>query len=363
MRFCRIAAVYVMCLSLWAAVEQTKPFICSAIRLKNPDKEFADTLHNVKLSEHPDLATVEALQGQGAGSKTGAALKELATESAALPQVQPPAPKPLDGPPPPPSSEEQAKLLDDVRHYAVNYTQKLPDFICLEQTRRYVDATGREAWRLVDVLTARLSYFNQKEDYKLVSQNGRVVTDVSYASVGGAFSMGDFGTDMRDIFDPASHATFSWKRWTTLRGRRTHVFSYRVPLEFSKYTIGYQDGQKGDVQRIKVDYRGSVFVDKELHTIVRIAQEALNIPPSFPIKQAEETLDYDFTKIGDSEFFLPLVANLKMLSRSVTTKNVKEFRLYRKFSADAVIKFDGQELPPLPDDKTKEQPPQPQPPK
>src|ERR1039458_5889130 len=39
------------------------------------------------------------------------------------------------------------------------------------------------------------------------------------------------------------------------------------------------------------------------------------------------------------------------------------FRLYRKFSADAVIKFDGQELPPLPDDKTKEQAPQPQPPK
>jgi hypothetical protein len=41
------------------------------------------------------------------------------------------------------------------------------------------------------------------------------------------------------------------------------------------------------------------------------------------------------------------------------TKNVKEFRLYRKFSADAVIKFDSEELSPLPDDKTKQQPPQP----
>jgi len=35
--------------------------------------------------------------------------------------------------------------------------------------------------------------------------------------------MGDFGANMRDIFDPASQATFAWKRWTTLRGRRTHV--------------------------------------------------------------------------------------------------------------------------------------------
>ena len=36
---------------------------------------------------------------------------------------------------------------------------------------------------------------------------------------------------------------------------------------------------------------------------------------------------------------------------------MKEFRLYQKFSADAAIKFDGQEMPPLPDDKTREQTP------
>jgi hypothetical protein len=269
------------------------------------------------------------------------------------------APKSVDVPPPPPTSQEQAKLLDEVRDYAINYTRRLPDFICLEQTRRYNDPAGREAWRLVDVLTARLSYFNQKEDYKLVSQNGRAVKDVPYDAVGGAFSMGDFGTDMREIFDPASHTTFAWKRWATLRGRLAHVFSYRVPLEFSKYTLGFEGEEKGDVEKVKVGYRGWVFVDQTLKKIVRITLEPINVPPSFPMVQAEETLDYDFTKIGDSEYFLPLVASLRTHSRGgIFTKNVKEFRLYRKFSTEAVIKFDGQELPPLGDDKTKEQPPQ-----
>ena len=367
MRFRRIAAVYVMCLSVWAAsgytVEQIKSFIQSAIQLKNPDKEVAETLRKMKLSERLNLDTVEALQGEGAGPKTVAVLKQLATESATLPEAKPPAPKPMYVPPPPPSSEEQAKLLDEVRDYAVNYTHRLPDFICLEQTRRYVDTTGRDSWRQADILTAKLSYFNQREDYKLISQNDRVVTEETYTSVGGALSMGDFGTTMRDIFDPASQATFAWERWTTLRARRTHVFSYRVPLEFTRYTIEYQGKEKDDVQRIKAGYRGSVFVDNELHTIVRITQEAQNIPPTFPVQEARETLDYDFTKIGDSEFFLPLVATIQMHSVRLWTKNVKEFRLYRKFSADAVIKFDGQELPPLPEEKTKEQPPQPQPPK
>jgi hypothetical protein len=367
MKFCRIAAVYVMCLSVWAGsgttVAQIKSFIQSAIQLKNPDREVAETLRKMKLSERLDLATVETLQGEGAGPKTVAVLKAMATESASLPEARPPAPPPVYVPPPPPSSEDQAKLLDEVRDYAINYTHRLPDFICLEQTRRYVDTTGKDAWRQADVLTARLSYFNQREDYKLMSQNDRVVTDQAYTSVGGATSMGDFGTTMRDIFDPASHSSFAWDRWTTLRTRRTHVFSYRVPLEFTRYTIAYQAEKTTEEQTVKVGYHGSVFVDNELHTIVRITQVADNIPPAFPVQQAEETLDYDFTKIGDSEFFLPLVANLRMHSVRLWTKNVKEFRLYRKFSADAVIKFDDKEMPPLPDDKTKEQPPQPQPPK
>jgi hypothetical protein len=363
MRLYRIAAFYVMCLGSWAAsgytVAQIKQFISSAIQLKNPDADVAKTLRKMTLSERLDLDTVEALQSQGAGPKTVAALKALATESEKLPQATPPPPPPVYVPPPPPSSEEQAKLLDEVKQYAINYTQNLPDFICLEQTRRYVDTTGRDAWRMMDILTARLSYFNQKEDYKLVSRNDKVITEASYASVGGALSMGDFGTTMRDVFDPKSHASFAWERWTKLRGRRTHVFSFRVPLEFSRYTIEYQGEGKDDVQRITVGYHGSVFVDKELSTIVRIAQEAENIPPTFPVQEAKETLDYDFIKIGDSEFFLPLVATVRMHSGREWTKNEKEFRLYRKFSADSLIKFDDKDMPPLPDDKTKEQPPQP----
>ena len=253
MRLPRIAAIYVVCLGVWAAsgytVQQIKQFVQSAIQLKNPDKEVAETLRKMTLSQRLDLDTVEALQTQGAGPKTVAVLKQLAAESESLPAAEAPAAKPVAVPPPPPSSEEQAKLLDEVRDYAINYTKRLPDFICLEQTRRYVDTTGRESWRLLDIITARLSYFDQKEDYKLVSRNDQVIANTSYNSVGGALSMGDFGTGMREIFDPASHASFTWERWTILRGRIAHVFTYRIPLEFSRYTIEYQGESRKEMCR------------------------------------------------------------------------------------------------------------------
>ncbi|MFN7995779.1 MAG: hypothetical protein U0Q18_19365 [Bryobacteraceae bacterium] len=368
MGFLRIATVSVLCVCAWAqgagyTVAQIKSFITSAVQLKNPDREVAATLRKMKLNEKLDMATVEDLQGLGAGPKTVAVLKELATESATLAEPKPPAPKPVYVPPPPPSSEEQAQLLSEVKEYAINYSKMLPDFICLEQTRRYVDTTGRDAWRATDVITARLSYFGQKEDYKLVSMNDRVVTDAAYTSVGGALSMGDFGTTMREIFEPASNGWFQWERWTTLRKRRTHVYSYRIPVEFSKYSIHYSGDDKDKGETVIVGYHGSIFVDNDTHMIVRIMVEADNIPPTFPVLQVKQTLDYDFTSIGDHQFLLPLVADVRMHSGRIWTKNVKEFRLYRKFSADTSIKFDADSLPPLPEDKTKEEPPQPQSPK
>jgi hypothetical protein len=361
MGFRRIAAALVVCLGAWAqagyTVEQIKQFIQSSAQLKLPDKQVAETLRKMKLKERLDLNTVETLQGEGAGPKTVAVLKELATESAGLAQAKPPVPKPAPVLPPPPSSEEQARVLSEVKEYALNYTRTLPDFICLEQTRRYIDTTGSDSWRSTDVITARLSYFEQREDYKLVTVNNQPVTDVAYTSVGGATSTGEFGTMMREIFDPQTNTRFEWERWGGLRKRWTHVFSYRVPLDYSKYSIHYANDAKDPGTTAVVGYHGSIFVDRDTNMVVRITIDADNIPASFPVRQAKETLDYDFTKIGDREYLLPLVADLRMHSPRLWSKNVKEFRLYRKFSADASIKFDGAELPPLSDDQTKEQPP------
>jgi hypothetical protein len=84
-------------------------------------------------------------------------------------------------------------------------------------------------------------------------------------------------------------------------------------------------------------------MDKDLHTIMRIEQDAQNIPPSFPILSAVETLDYDFTHIGSGEYFLPSDVNLEMHCRDhASTRNVKEFRQFKRFAADSEIRFESQ---------------------
>src|ERR1700719_1196047 len=120
-------------------VDQLLSFVRSAIKLKQPDKEVAAYLSKLKLSEKLDERTIEDLQGEGAGPKTAAALSQLAAASASLAKPQPKAPKPPPPPIPPPSPEEQQEIIAEAREYAMNYSKKLPDFICTEVTRRYVD--------------------------------------------------------------------------------------------------------------------------------------------------------------------------------------------------------------------------------
>jgi len=356
MRLLRVSLFLLLCTVSALAqakltIRQLTSFMESSLRLKHPDKQVADYLRKVALSERLDERTIETWQGLGIGPRTVEVLRTLAEASKALPKPAPPVPKPVAPTIPPPPAEEQQRVLDEVRKYALSYAKRLPDFICVQVTRRYDDPTGLEFWRTLDTITERLTYFEQKEDYKVVLINGRT-TDISHDKLGGSSSSGEFGTLMREVFEPESETTFRWDRWVTLRGRRNHVYRYAVSQARSKYRIDYQR-----TMSIVPAYQGQIYVDADYLTVSRITMEAINIPASFPVQQASTLLDFDFIKIGDSEHVLPLRAQIRMREGKSLVKNEVEFRLYRKFGAEATIKFDTPD--PLPEEATQELPPQP----
>jgi hypothetical protein len=367
MRSRLLAAVFAVCsvaMGQSLSVDKLVAFLQSSQKLINEgkmtDRELAGYLGKVKLTERLEDRAIEELQGGGVvGPKTLEALRGLRDQSQTLAagRVTVAAPKPT--PIPPPSSEEQAAIIGEAREYALGYSKTLPDFICTQVTRRYgANAPGTRygggagsdpSWYALDTLTLKLSYFEQKEDYKLILVNNTVTTR-DYNSVGGATSTGDFGSMMRQIFEPGTQARFEWDHWGTLRGRRVMAFAYRVSQSHSQWHINYE--RKLDIVPA---YRGLVYIDKEKRQITRVTLEAIDIPPGFPVKRAETILDYDYQDISGRTFLLPLKASTMMAADDFLTKNDTEFRVYRKYSAESDIKFDVTEVPaPLPDEKTKE---------
>jgi hypothetical protein len=368
MRYRLISVFFAVCLATVAAtltVDQLFSFIQSSIEQikegKQTDRETADFLATAKLSERLDDRSVEQMESLGIGPRTLAALRKLSEQSQTLPAskpIEPPAP-PRQAPPP--SSEEQAAIIAEVRAYALDYTQNLPDFICTQVTRRYAapppgtrfggSAGSEPSYRKQDELLIRLSFFEQKEDYKPVLVNGQM-TNKDYKSLGGTLVSGDFGSMLKEIFEPQTETRFEWARWATLRTKLAMVFAYHVDQSRSRWHLSFDN----DRLDIIPAYHGLVYVDAKSHEVVRVTLEAENIPAGFPVHSAQTILDYDYTEISGHTFLLPIRDETLSTLDDYMSKLDTEFHNYRKYSAESELKFDTDTPEPLPADKTKETP-------
>jgi hypothetical protein len=361
MRFRLALAGSLLCLGALAqqavSVDMLVEFLHSSVKRKDPDRQVAAYVARMRLTQKLDDRVIEKLQGDGVGPKTVAALRHLSASTSSLPVAELKKPEPPPAPPTPPPYDEQNDIITEVREYALNYTKNLPDFLCLQVTRRFYDPNGADNYRNYDTVRAKVSYLEGHEKYELLAVNDKFMT-ASYESLGGTISSGEFGSMMREIFEPDTDAEFHWIRWATLRGRRTHVYSYAVDKAHSKWSI--EDRTVHD--RISPGYSGLIYVDRDTRAVMRVTLKAEGIPPTFPIQEADDRLDYDLIEISGHQFILPMMAQVHLRAGKVSQKNDIEFRGYRKFSGDATIKFDEISSDPTPEDKIKEQPAVSQPP-
>jgi len=153
---------------------------------------------------------------------------------------------------------------------------------------------------------------------------------------------------MLAVFDPSSDAFFGWSRWANLSGKKYYVFRYVVDQAHSRETLD-ADGTK-----VTPGFHGEVYVPMNADVVWRMTVEP-DPPADFPMQDIKETLKYDYVTISGQQFLLPLTSEVVMRTGRIGNKNDIAFKLYQKYSADAVIKFDDVDSPPDPpaDDKKK----------
>ncbi|MCB1021516.1 MAG: hypothetical protein H6509_15635 [Bryobacterales bacterium] len=329
--------------------DQLRDIIRSSINQGLSDKDVAKYLKNQSLTFALTDPLIEDFQGMGAGPRTLEALRVLRDQSQGLPAATAAVAQERPAGPPPPSKQEQERILAEARRNALEYTDHLPDFLCLQITRRFIDPSGLEMdWLQYDEVKSRVSYVEGHENYELVSVNNQV-TERSIEDLGGATSTGEFGSLLKELFEPRTAAVFNWARHSLLRGRPVYVFAFDVPRSRSKWRLTYTAAKNAPGDQITTAYRGLVYIDKETERTLRIKMDAADVPSTFPIQEASTRLDYDYIDISSTPHLLPLKAEVRMRAGRELNRNDVEFRLYRKFSADASISFDEiDNLPELP---------------
>lgn len=251
------------------------------------------------------------------------------------PAVVPPVPESIA-----PSGTEQERLLASARQVALDYASRLPNLLCTETVRRFVNQ-GR-GFAPGDTLTVEVGYYENQETCRLTEVNGSPVA-MPYSDAMGMVSRGELGANMRTIFDPASAGEFRFERWTTVGGRRAAVYSYRVDRSKAHYTITAYGGDT--LQRDQTGLRGEATIDRETYRILRLHYIADAIPPAFPVRRMDVTVDYGDAEIAGARYLLPLKAVVESQVKSRTDRNEVSFGPYRKFSSESSISFGEEERP------------------
>jgi len=336
---CRSAVLFAICLAAMAGEGVSVNSVVAAVRAsigkKHRDAGMAEALDKVKLAQHLEDRVIEILESEGAGPQTLGALQRMRDASRLLPA--PPDPPPGMTPPPPPSSAEEHRVWQAAAGRSRDYGRSLPDFICSEIIHRWADPTGREDWQPAPTVVADVTYFDRREDYKVVTIDGEP-SDKSLPDVGGAISQGEFGTMLATIFRPGMETDYRWDHWTTLRKQPTSVYFFRITASHHPHELWYKTGPGNSIKTV-VGLHGYVYIDPDTGSVLRISAVCEDIPAGFPVQKSSTILDYGYAGIGGTQYLLPLRAEIRIDAGQLQSLNAVEFQKYRKFGADASVTY------------------------
>ncbi len=320
-----------------------------------PNKEIAETINEAdSIGPGPGYAPEEARTGPPPtilvrpdatpdGDDSGPPKlkhgKPVERASTPIPDDSDQAPsRPSRAKPAVPAGNPRMALIEQAREAAATFLQGLPNYVCQEQTTRYVSETRQPSWNVVDVVSAEVVYDDHQESYRNLQINGRPTKKSPEDS--GAWSTGEFGTILGNLFAPQSATEFKYVQEDSVAHRATSVFDFKVTRVRSSWKIWVPG------QYVVPTYKGSVWIDKKTGEVLRIEMQAKEVPEAFPEISVETAVDYDTISLGTADkFLLPVHAEALSCWRNSNEcqRNVIEFRNYHKFEGESVIKFEQEQ--------------------
>jgi hypothetical protein len=229
----------------------------------------------------------------------------------------------------------QEPLIRKATEAALDFTETLPNYVVQEVISRYESTSRPVSWHAVDVVSTDVVYENGKEDYRNIKINDKP-SSKSAAEQSGAWSSGEFGSLLIDLFSPATAADFHFTRDGRAGGIEAKIYDFEVKRENSHWTLHFAS------QSFEPAYRGSTWIDPKTGRVLRIEIEAVNLPSEFPTDHVESATDYQYVRLGGAQqFLLPVHSEVLSCQRGTPycSKNSIDFRNYHKYTGESSVQF------------------------
>jgi len=234
-----------------------------------------------------------------------------------------------------PNGPPEDARIAKAREVLAAYNQSLPNYFCQEHIARMVSTTQKADWRPLDVISATVVFENGRDEYRNLTINGKPVNK-RMEDMEGAWSTGEFGLIAADLFSLATAAEFTRGGSSRTGSHDAVVYDFEVDREHSHWNI------QAPSQSVRPAYKGSVWLKPDTAEILRIEMQTDHMPKEFPLDKVESAVDYDYVRLGEHQFLLPVHAETLTCVRgsSDCSRNVIDFRNYRKYAGESTITFD-----------------------
>ena len=237
-------------------------------------------------------------------------------------------------------TRDSDQVLSRMKEAARVYADRLQDFVCTQLQKRSTGAspTGTH-WKLLETQESVLEYVNHKEHYSVLKVNGETLDPEKRIKRGHFIPGGEFATMLRKIFDPKAEAAFEWDHDETSGATHVCIFRYNVPQATSTLVM------HADADNVQLGHHGMVWADCDTGAVTRFriesdVKEVIRGKTHVPLQHRMEVL-YAPATIGSQEFLLPQSVDESVLFYKTWTRVEIQFREYRKYDANSVIRFDG----------------------
>jgi VWFA-related protein len=211
--------------------------------------------------------------------------------------------------------------------YAISLPEKMPNFVCGQETARYLG----DSQAPVDLISASVRYEDGHESYSDVRVNDRPGSGGGEGILG-LRSTGEFGGNLRAVFNRPNHALFSFSGEGNVGEHAAWIFTYQIAEQKEPlWQLHAPD------QTISPSYSGELWIDQKDGDVLRFRSVvvAKDLPQMFPMKNVDLQIDYERIAFGDgTNFVLPVDSTLtNVYAGESASRNVVQFRNCHKFRA------------------------------
>jgi hypothetical protein len=229
-------------------------------------------------------------------------------------------------------------MLSRIKAHARDEAARLPNYTCLETITRF-ERTGGGKLNALDTVRLEIVYSDHREWYGAPGDRSLSQDDPASFVGSGLIGNGVFASTLHNIL---TAATFIYKGEQPINGRTGLQYDFLLPRGLNGLQISVVGGSGS------VGERGSLWADPKTFELIRMENNADDIPGYLPLAAASTAVDYARTVISGQSVLLAQQAEMRLKETSgAEAYDRVDFTHCRAYSTESTIRFDVGESEPV----------------